>query len=341
MKRGQDLPHDPESRLIPVTHGGDPGFRMPGIPVGSIFPTGMTHPRYPSLDKIFSLARTIWQDRGDLREAFGQIESIGYWNWLISDGIDEYPRLGELMPLPPPELTGRVVGTHDKRVFHDSGVSDAQNLFAGLQEGGFDLASGGPLLDFGCGCGRVMRVFARIADSVELHGADVDSAAMDWCTANLDYARFVTLEEHPPSPYPEGFFGGIYSFSVFSHLPEPLQRQWLEELHRITRPGAVLVLTLQGLPCFDQFVSGEAAPGGLPDTDVLLRDRPGLLEGGFLYYPYEAGRPWQDADEGNEAYGQAFVLENYIRSHWLDLFDLVDFRESPQNWQDYVVLHRT
>ena len=66
-------------------------------------------------------------------------------------------------------------------------------------DGGFDLAKAGALLDFGCGCARVLRFMARCADNVTLHGADIDAAAIDWCRRHLDYARFHVLPIAPPS----------------------------------------------------------------------------------------------------------------------------------------------
>lgn len=50
----------------------------------------------------------------------------------------------------------------------------------------------------------------------------------------------------PPTPYVSGSFDLIYALSVFSHLDEPLQRDWLAEFRRLLRPGGLLVLSLLG-----------------------------------------------------------------------------------------------
>jgi hypothetical protein len=42
-----------------------------------------------------------------------------------------------------------------------------------------------------------------------------------------------------------------------------------------------------------------------------------------------------------EDYGSTFILEPYIRRHWLARFELLAIHESPDGWQDYVVLRRT
>ena len=41
-------------------------------------------------------------------------------------------------------------------------------------------------------------------------------------------------------------FDLVYSYSVFTHLPEVMQRPWLDELVRVTRPGGHLLLTFHG-----------------------------------------------------------------------------------------------
>jgi len=72
------------------------------------------------------------------------------------------------------------------------------------------------------------------------------------------------------------------------------------------------------------------------------RKASGLLQAeGFGFLPY----PTTDQDDLLEGprpgdYGMAFVLSDYVRRRWLDLFELVALHEAPQGWQDYVVLRR-
>jgi predicted SAM-dependent methyltransferase len=50
----------------------------------------------------------------------------------------------------------------------------------------------------------------------------------------------------PPTKYPAGKFDFIYALSVFTHLPELDQLAWMDEFHRILRPGGYLLLSLHG-----------------------------------------------------------------------------------------------
>ena len=50
----------------------------------------------------------------------------------------------------------------------------------------------------------------------------------------------------PPLDFPDGKFGLIYSYSVFTHLSADRQKPWMKELVRVLRPGGMLLLTVSG-----------------------------------------------------------------------------------------------
>lgn len=149
----------------------------------------------------------------------------------------------------------------------------------------------------------------------------------------------------PPSNYRDAEFDAVYSYSVFSHLPEDLQKPWLQELHRILKPSGILVLTVQGRRVIAEYVAGMRK-GDFPTAEMVREDETLIEETGFYFYPYSKLHPdikknkahWNAMDL--EGYGMTFILESYIRKNWLELFNLLAFHESPDEWQDYVVLLR-
>jgi SAM-dependent methyltransferase len=78
-----------------------------------------------------------------------------------------------------------------------------------------------------------------------LHGCDRNAAAIAWCRDHVD-AEVAVNELAPPLHYPDGMFGLVWSISVFTHLPKPLQEPWALELRRVLRPDGVLLVTTHG-----------------------------------------------------------------------------------------------
>jgi SAM-dependent methyltransferase len=148
-------------------------------------------------------------------------------------------------PVPPAQLRVRVGPSHgDLGVFLESGARHAELVRTMLREQGDSVEAAAPILDFGCGCGRVARHWQG-AD-VGLHGCDVTPRMVEWCRHNLPFGRFDVNALEPPLPYEEGTMGLAYAFSVFTHLPEGLQLAWVREFERVLRPGGYLLLTTLG-----------------------------------------------------------------------------------------------
>ncbi len=169
----------------------------------------------------------------------------------------------------------------------------------------------GAVLDFGCGCGRVLR---HLHDVSGLHGSDLDAGLAGWCSANLPFANVRVNRAEPPTGYSDAQFDAAYAFSVFTHMPAELQQRWLDEFRRILKPGGLLLFSTHGsyylprlsAPERKRFASGElvvrfrtAAGSNLCNTyhpEAFVRGR---LAAGWevaAFVPEGArGNPRQDA----------------------------------------------
>src|SRR5262249_4106197 len=105
------------------------------------------------------------------------------------------------------------------------------------------LARCDDILDFGCGWGRILRFFLKDLEPTRLWGADPVEEMIDFCRTSNPWCAFYCIDRTPPTPFRSDTFDCIYSFSVFSHLSEPMHRSWLGELHRILKPGGILIAT--------------------------------------------------------------------------------------------------
>jgi SAM-dependent methyltransferase len=206
------------------------------------------------------------------------------------------------IPLPPPSLRSWVAVTDDLDWFLAGGKLGVQTLIDILARHGKKLADVENLLDFGCGCGRVLR-HLKNNESIGLHGTDCNAAAIRWCDENLNFAEFGTNALEPPLRYRSHRFDLVYAFSIFTHLTEPQQTAWIKELGRVTKPEGLLIITVNG----DRYIEG----------DPLWRAEQTAYAKGELVVRRE--------DLAGQNACVAFHPETYVREKLARGFEIVDF----------------
>lgn len=216
------------------------------------------------------------------------------------------------LPVPPPHLIVRVAGTPDLAWFLESGRLAAQSIRGALERTGSGVEELSSILDFGCGCGRVIRNWATLDATVS--GSDLSGGAIDWCRHHLPFASFETNGLSPPLAFVDDSFDLAYALSVFTHLPETIQHDWMEELRRVVRRGGFVLLTTHGERYLERldddegkrFRAGELVVrwAEVPGTNLCttfhppswVRER--LLPHGFEEVEFvpegAAGNPYQD-----------------------------------------------
>jgi 2-polyprenyl-3-methyl-5-hydroxy-6-metoxy-1,4-benzoquinol methylase len=160
--------------------------------------------------------------------------------------------------LPPSPLRVRVTGTADIFSFLDGGEKAAATVRNLLSRQGVEVAGLGSILDFGCGCGRVLRHWRGLKRTA-VHGCDTNADLVRWCQAHLADAEVRVNAREPPLEYGTGQFDVIYAFSVFTHLPAAAQQAWLAEFRRILRPSGHLIFSSHGSHYQDRLSPAEEA----------------------------------------------------------------------------------
>jgi SAM-dependent methyltransferase len=164
-------------------------------------------------------------------------------------GGPELPNPSEIRfkgPVPPRALRKRVHGHTQLFSFELVGAAISTNILDAVRPH-ISLDTNSQVFDFGCGCGRVL-VYLKDAARCEMTGSDIDGEAIAWCKDNLSaFGTFIQNGSSPPLPVADSTFDLVYSISVFTHLPERMQFQWLKELQRVTKPGGFLLLTTRGI----------------------------------------------------------------------------------------------
>jgi SAM-dependent methyltransferase len=241
------------------------------------------------------------------------------WTRRFARANRPYRTLGapDGLPIPPASLRILVAASPEIAWFLDSGRHGAESIRTILEQNGVTLGRAGPVLDFGCGCGRVLRHFAALGDAV--HGTDLNPKLVTWCRRHLPFGHFETNPSEPPTAFEDGQFGLVYALSVFTHLPESLQAAWIQELRRVLRPGGHLVFSTHGSRYVAELRPEDRERFAAGQLVVRRDDRPGSNVCG-AYHP-----------------------EAYVRQHLARGFTVVDFvpeGAAGNPWQDLWLLQR-
>jgi len=241
-------------------------------------------------------------------QRFGRYHRLSDKAWLrvLLDSVDGSAALP--MPgFPPAEFQEVFVGSSDR-----SAILEAWRFYMLMASQrakfGLTLTTDSNVLDFGCGWGRIARMFLRDVPAANICCADTSDVALDVCRTTGLRAHLVRLPQTPPSLLPPAHFDTAFAYSVFSHLsPEP-HSAWAGGLARVMKPGGLAFITTQGRWFIDRCARSFADHG-----DALARyDR-----GEFLYAP--GSPPLVDG------YGDAVVPRGYFESKWGQNFEVLDF----------------
>ncbi|MCP4158106.1 MAG: class I SAM-dependent methyltransferase [bacterium] len=161
-------------------------------------------------------------------------------------------------PFPTSYLIFKIIGHSWRSLYYNSGRLIVENMRHHLKANQIELKEFQSILDFGCGCGRLLRHFNH-GEEIRLHGSDYNTNLIDWCQKKLKFAEFNTNQLAPPLKYEKNKFDFLYAQSVFTHLTKELQLEWLKEFHRVLKPGGVILFTTHGQPFFHKLTDEQKA----------------------------------------------------------------------------------
>jgi ubiquinone/menaquinone biosynthesis C-methylase UbiE len=181
------------------------------------------------------------------------------------------------------------------------------------------------VLDWGCGCGRVTQHLMRSLGNEKVYGVDIDSDNINWCLANLPSLNFARCDLTPPLPYAENTFDYIIGTSVFTHIQESLVGGWLEDLRRVSKPGAIVAVTV-GTDTRIAFGSYE--------PDRIQR----VLQTGIE--DTIANSQLNEVIDDSNYYRNVRMSKDYIREKWNPYFEILDILDHAIGVQDIVVCRK-
>ena len=100
------------------------------------------------------------------------------------------------------------------------------------------------LLDVACGTGRTLAQIARAHPRLRLYGLDLSPYYLQVARRVLADVPDVSLvaDNAERLPFRSGYFDVVTSVFLFHELPRPARRAVLAEMHRVLRPGGLLVI---------------------------------------------------------------------------------------------------
>jgi SAM-dependent methyltransferase len=270
---------------------------------------------------------------------------VDEWVYLNRTEVFNNPDLRKYIALfPPPELMQITSGLSKESDFASHG---ADFWIALSQSSPKPLSEYASILDFGCGCGRLARMFKGY--SGHFAGCDIDHRTIEWCSATLGYMDAKLSTVRPPIPFTDNEFEAVISISIFTHLNESSQDQFLQELCRVCRPDGLLFLTIHGSRALNRTISEPQIKSMLSmDEDLFKAARNNFVKGQYAFILQQGHLT--TIGKNNEVrsdkvisepfeYGITFIPENYLRTHWGKWFDIIDYRAGAiHDFQDIVVL---
>ena len=211
---------------------------------------------------------------------------------------------GVVPPMPPFELANRVGALNA-----DAWEEHYDRLGAAMRRAVDELLpedwtwEGKTVLDFGSGAGRALRHFYDLTPQNEVWGCDLHAESIAWLNEHLAPMRGLVCRHRPGLKLADAGVDLVWATSVFTHLTDHWAG-WLLELHRVLRPGGVLIASFLG----------EAM------SDALAHE------------------PWDEDRIGMNvtAYDESFDVGGpntlmspwWIRARWSRAFDIVEIRPS-------------
>lgn len=240
------------------------------------------------------------------------------WALLLTREYEAYPAIRSFLPdLPPPELQQKWNGDSGP-VLAAQSVGFYRKLRQVHRLYGSDELAVTPVLDFGCGWGRLTRMLARDVESGNLYGCDPVEEVLDVCRETRVPAELFRSDFLPESLEVDRRFGLIFAFSVFTHISERAARASFSAIREALRPGGLFTFTIRPAAYLDMNPMMAPLLAELGDRREETLAGPAYL---FLAHG-EKDHPQYDGTE--MTYGESVITLPWIAQNWTDGFEIVD-----------------
>lgn len=289
-----------------------------------------------SLVDYLARAKNLYDRDRSLQARFPTGAGADFDRFIDTDAVLYYREIQEVaVPVPPWREMLTVGGETDLRIFLEIGYDCYVLIKRCLSR--FGDGSISKILDFGVGCARTARFFFRDPDLV-VHGCDIDRNAIRFIDGNIPFIRTSPSASLPPLDYASGTFDLAYGISLFTHFNKQTFVAWLGEMHRVLRPGGLLLISLHCQTAFAQVEANAIQRRMIGIEDDEFAAAKGEFSGkGFLWLKQPVG----SADIDTSSFGISFITHSHLNELATGRFSSLSITPGEiSGWQDVVILKR-
>ncbi|MFM0662207.1 class I SAM-dependent methyltransferase [Paraburkholderia sediminicola] len=164
-----------------------------------------------------------------------------------------------------------------------------------------------PVLDYGCGWGRLLRLMLAVTGPEKLFGCDPWHKSLEVCDGDRIRAN-IALSDYLPTdlPFAGRKFSLIYAFSVFTHLSERAADAALSACRKHIVDDGMMAITIRPPNYWDE----DPVVVRAGKSEVLKREH--ALKG-FAFFPHQ-----REAVDGDITYGDTSISIDFIKNRWVD-----------------------
>jgi SAM-dependent methyltransferase len=304
-------------------------FDVPAVP---------SRPLWRGADvRLYAAALRLRSELPWLESVFPDPDTEASYFWTMNFGLRTRPEwFTPLLPeIPDSERLSAVSGSDNLEMFLNAGANSAEEVLKTARQAGIDPFGRRRILDFGCGCARVLRHLLPLSNRSELWGCDIDQDAIDYCRTSIGGARFIANRADPPLPFADASFDLIFSISIFTHLARTLHDAWVREFRRVVSAEGLVVVSLHGQRAWEKVRENASFRRDLQiRTDEFEAAELDWNREGFALVTSVVPAAYEHA----EPYGMVFVRPDVVASLWPG-FELVRYDAGVlADWQDLAAL---